>query len=101
MYRNNERIVMKYFYLFIGFILCMGPLKAVDLSSCHQNCFKNKLICNQQYGHTVNSCDKHLMACKGSCNSGKPQNAYYNPSLKVAFNPILEGKDVLKKVLGG
>ncbi len=93
---------MKYFYLFISFILCMGPLKVSALSSCHQNCFEAKASCNQTKGHTLNSCDEHLMACKGSCNSGKPHKTYYNaPNLEVAFNPILGGKDVLKEVLGG
>lgn len=93
---------MKYFFLSISFILCMGPLKVGALSSCHQSCFEKKASCDQNNGHTFNSCSDQLMACKGSCSSGKPHAVYYNtPALEVAFNPILEGKDVLKEILGG
>jgi len=93
---------MKYFYLFISFILCMGPFKVEALSSCHQNCFEAKASCNKINGHTLNSCGEQHWACKASCSSGKPHEVYHNtPTLEVAFNPILEGKDLMKKVLGG
>jgi hypothetical protein len=65
------------------------PLKANDLSSCHNECFASKQSCNAQKAHSFNTCDRDLFACRASCESGKPQRAYEAFLVDISFQPIL------------
>ena len=68
--------------LLLSFMYC-GYAEA---SSCHEKCFESKQNCHADKGHTLNSCDDHLHACKASCTTGKPHKTYYSPSsLEIHF----------------
>lgn len=64
------------------------PFKA-KANSCHENCYIKKVSCNQSHGHTFNSCDKDLLACKTSCNSDKSQKAFKIDRIPYELAPHL------------
>ncbi len=49
-------------------------------ASCLESCFSKKAHCNHRHGHTHNSCDNDLFACRASCSSGKSQSDYQKVS---------------------
>jgi len=89
---------MKY-VSFIMAMLFVSGLEAGTLSTCHEKCFHAKHSCNSNRGHTFNPCDHDLFTCKASCNSGKKQEKYSTKlPIDIAFQPVLDGFDMLKLV---
>lgn len=83
---------MKYLNIATTLLVFILPLSVNSASTCHGSCFAAKKSCNEKSGHTLNSCDKDLSACKLSCTSGKKQDVYNNPLLpvEVSFSPVLK-----------
>lgn len=82
---------MKYLGITLAGLVCTSAVFARDYSACHEKCFLAKASCNAKKSHTFNSCEPELTACKASCESGRPQEAYReSPALEIALNPIVD-----------
>lgn len=86
---------MKFLLPFLSLLLSMNTLEAKQLSACHKKCFQKKYQCNIEKSYTYNVynvCSDDLLACRASCESGKPQNSYATNILpvEIAFHPTLK-----------
>lgn len=85
---------MKLFLPLISLFLSTLPLHAKQMSSCDQECFRQKYQCNIDNSYTYNSCSDELFSCRASCKSGKSHNSYTTAMLpiEIAFHPTVTTK---------
>lgn len=85
---------MKLSLSLISLFLSILPLHAKKISSCDQECFRQKYQCNIEKSYTYNSCSDELFSCRASCKSGKKQDSYATAMLpiEIAFHPTLKGE---------